>query len=509
MISEIVSAFDVETITVNASKVRKTLANGRSVGKAVWKDVAHQARQLFLKCQLRAQAHFKEQLPTKKYDNPPTAEFQFTQQEWDQYVTSAMSDHLQNYVELYPEKVLDPQLERLIAIVQESPVHRLIDKAGLDERLQALATIPQEYLGFTGDVHMGRIWSFTGLQMARANKVSEYMVKAQWDNVTCPVCADLDGKTFSVEHAYEDAVNYLADDSADARIDFPRMDDLDNKSPEEVRSGDWCPPFHGRCRCDVIFVSTEVTTEPVEPTEAPTGPPDVESMLANDEQRVLYREYRKEYLDFLNSPEAHTPYGMKWGTVANRYQQDIGGRILMGLQDWQSDTTMLNAMALKVKAAEMEPGWGADVIWKTVDSDIEKATERAATISDEQYLRFRAFNQAFMEHEGIDEQILYRGTGGKTGEKIASWLFDNPEEDGVIIRDANLVGYSEDRDVADDWGATQGGVTVQRTVPRDQIVASSHLLSGVTHAQAGEREWIIFGGEYAAPTRDVLLPGEP
>ena len=256
MIDEIVGAFDVETVSVKAGQVRTALKEGKAIGKLIWDEVRHPVKDLFFKCQLRAQEHFKEQLPKAKYDGDP-ADFQFTQHEWDQYVTQSLSDHLQHFVETYPERVLDPQLENLIKIVQESEVHRLIDKAGLADRLQALATMPQEYLGFSGDVHMGRVWSFTGLQMAHVNHVETFMSKAQWDKVTCEVCARLDGKEFNVESTYEAMVNYLNGVPGDDLMDFPRVADIDNQSQDELRTMGLCPPYHGRCYIE----GTEVYTD--------------------------------------------------------------------------------------------------------------------------------------------------------------------------------------------------------------------------------------------------------
>jgi hypothetical protein len=225
--------------------------NGAWVGRAVWEEVESKALELMQQTQARAMAHFNRQRKAKKLD--------FTNEEWASLVTYAMKDHLAAFVMAYPTRILPLEIERLVSIIMMSPEHRLIDKARLSDRLANLDKLPEGYLKMTGDVHMGRVWSFTGLNMAVNENVSEYMIVAQWDKITCDVCIRLDGHHFPVKPAWDVILRYLQMQPGDlavanALLPFPKVKDLDNKSPEMIRIDGWFPPFHGRCRCDVVFL---------------------------------------------------------------------------------------------------------------------------------------------------------------------------------------------------------------------------------------------------------------
>lgn len=108
---------------------------------------------------------------------------------------------------------------------------------------------------------------------------------------------------------------------------------------------------------------------------------------------LLYRSYESEYLEFLKSPKATNPM-TGFQQIAEKYQEGIGRQLNNCLGSWQTSAQGVEPMALKIKAAAMEPGWGFEVLFQTDGGpEMGRMVEAAARISDEAYLRARAFNQ--------------------------------------------------------------------------------------------------------------------
>ncbi len=147
---------------------------------------------------------------------------------------------------------------------------------------------------------------------------------------------------------------------------------------------------------------------------------------------------------------------------------------------------------------------GNDMVWPTdAIANIREVTKAAAkNISDADYLRLRAINQAYMEHVGVDEVTLYRGTDGKEGEKIAAALRKTSHKKATLM-DAPIAGYTPKKSVADDFGFDVDGVTVKRTVRRSDIIIHEDLLAGVTRGFRYEREMMVSGGKLEHDIKDM------
>jgi len=127
--------------------------------------------------------------------------------------------------------------------------------------------------------------------MMQATGITTYQVVATWDRRTCPVCKNIDGKIFDVPQAHAKMTEYLDIDPGNPEaiaeaMPFVRFSDVDNKSPKEVRAMGLTPPFHPRCRCDVVVLGTRTVRgagpRPTPPTTVGHRPPPKAIHIFND-----------------------------------------------------------------------------------------------------------------------------------------------------------------------------------------------------------------------------------
>lgn len=92
--------------------------------------------------------------------------------------------------------------------------------------------------------------------------VKEYTIFAMGDEKTCPVCQELDGRSFSVTAAADVCRNVLElTDLEDVKNALPwtSTPPIGVSSAKLISQGRMLPPIHGHCRCDVVI--SEKTTK--------------------------------------------------------------------------------------------------------------------------------------------------------------------------------------------------------------------------------------------------------
>lgn len=115
------------------------------------------------------------------------------------------------------------------------------------------------------DVEVGRAWTRSAIELGYQNQVSEYMVIADMDNETCDVCLRLHGKTFLLAptrnkmiNAMQQIVTKLKSPKGSVEggfvFPFPKFEEVENNSPEQIRRMALVPPFHPLCRCDIVML---------------------------------------------------------------------------------------------------------------------------------------------------------------------------------------------------------------------------------------------------------------
>ena len=200
---EIISSFTLTgNISVNPKKIEKAFKKYRNSGTKVWEDVQDKILQLLAITQERASNYFGRQQKKQIREAKKKADG-ITTDAWHKYSTEALSDHVAAFTKEYPDRILHPEVQRMIKITEMDEKERLLTKHALKERIRGIKDLPEKYFENVSDVYAGRAWAYTGIQMAHTHGVTEYQVIAQNDRRTCKVCSILDGKTFSVQQAYD------------------------------------------------------------------------------------------------------------------------------------------------------------------------------------------------------------------------------------------------------------------------------------------------------------------
>ncbi len=133
------------------------------------------------------------------------------------------------------------------------------------------------------------------------------------------------------------------------------------------------------------------------------------------------------------------------------------------LDRWQNSTYKYEAMALKVKASSLENSTkDAKIFWTNRFSSKGKVSDiefLATRMKDDDYIKLRAMNQAYMKVRNMRSIKLYRGTDGRTGRVLVDKLISNPESE-FTFEDANIAGYTKSKRIARSFGTQKGGLVV-------------------------------------------------
>lgn len=242
----IIAAFDLTgDVSVKPKKVKVAFKKHKNVGKKVAKATKKKVLQAFARVGRKANKYYTKKLKKARAKK---------QEEKELWVI--LAGQLEVYIEMYPERILAAEVERLVTLTMTAPDKRAVNAIVLRERIERIVVNPLNYMDNVSDVHAGRVWHFTGLQMAQEEKITRAIVIAQEDKVTCPVCRRMDGRTISVTQQIsrmEKALALTDPEKINKALPFPRVKDLDNMSPKQIRDAGWSLPFHSRCRCDVEY----------------------------------------------------------------------------------------------------------------------------------------------------------------------------------------------------------------------------------------------------------------
>lgn len=266
-VEKIKDAFDFspeadDEILVDMSKINARIKATKSLGKKMWLQAGGKVRAAIDSAVERSLEHFKRQ-QSREVRLPKQWEDRIRKQEgltWEEFLAAAEADHVAEFTQRFPERVLHPEVRRLAGLSQSKEALRKIDKVQLRDRLDQIGNLPEDYFANMSDVQAGRAWTFTGIEYAYSQGITEYMVVSERDKAVCPVCRRIDGRTFRVTDVREKMIEALNAETSEDVVEampFPRVSEIDNQDFETVRDMGLVPPFHGRCRCDVIMAWTD------------------------------------------------------------------------------------------------------------------------------------------------------------------------------------------------------------------------------------------------------------
>lgn len=196
--------------------------------------------------------------------------------DWEKYAEVLAADRIGKFIEKFPERVLFPEIERLVHLAEQNPALRSIDIASLKDRIERVMDpeFGAKYFRNVADLEAGNLWSFASISIAKERNITEYMLVSEEDQRTCGVCKRLHGKVFDVAGAWR-VIQVQVDSVGEGQdvplLQFPRLGDVDNVSGDEIRSHSYTPPFHGRCRCHIAFLGSRVESgvEETSPDQLP------------------------------------------------------------------------------------------------------------------------------------------------------------------------------------------------------------------------------------------------
>lgn len=260
-------------------------------------------------------------------------------------------------------------------------------------------------------------------------------------------------------------------------------------------------PVHPLCRC----IALPARAEDIEKQNTGSKIEDMSVRDLKDEYKDEYMEYRKDYQSFFDDLDTDELLKLKNGDYSNvefldvirtKGQEDFGD-VAAALQKWQGSPGSTMPTALRNLVSTVEQRSGNAISWNSSSRVTEMLAEDAAKrMTTSQYLKLRAFNQAYMQQIGQRSMKMYRGLGGPAGssirEKVEDALFSNAE---FTVRDLTLSGWTNKKSVAQEF-AGDYGLWIEETFSQRSVFLHHGLLNSLTGAGGwfSENESLLFTG---------------
>ena len=145
--------------------------------------------------------------------------------------------------------------------IAETTQQGILDGLGRDELARELrAELGGEHSNYkywdvVSSAALVRSRAFGAISGMEEAGIVEYEILTMSDERTCPICAEMDGRSFSVEVARKriDAALEVEDaDEFKSIFSWQTKPSTGISNEELAEHGENLPPFHGRCRCIVV-----------------------------------------------------------------------------------------------------------------------------------------------------------------------------------------------------------------------------------------------------------------
>jgi hypothetical protein len=170
----------------------------------------------------------------------------------------AQANQIKQFAAKFPDRIIHPEILRQVDYMRENRLLSAVDVVRIAERLERAVKNPA-YWEKISDVHAARLWHSDGVLYARENGIRTGRVVGPLDAKTCPVCRHMLGLLVDLNRYAAKIKRSLKKVQPDAFLKtwrFPRLEDVDNMSREELRAkGLSLPPFHEACRCSIAWRS--------------------------------------------------------------------------------------------------------------------------------------------------------------------------------------------------------------------------------------------------------------
>lgn len=156
---------------------------------------------------------------------------------------------------------IQPEIQ---ASIEEALVLGL-DSAALSEQLKenvgkVLGNSHYEYWDIAASAMLVRARGFGNVFGMEEAQIKEYEIFAMLDEGTCQICKEMDGRRFAVAEAAKACRRVMEmTDPKEIKEAMPWMRDPPTgvSSKKLIAQGKMLPPFHARCRCDIVMHETK------------------------------------------------------------------------------------------------------------------------------------------------------------------------------------------------------------------------------------------------------------